>query len=218
MFVLLGEFSVSGNGLESYLRRHGWGRMWGRDAVKFEYPHEFMGFDNGAWESYSQGKKWREDKFLRRLDYSLSKTQPHHRRVVVAALPDIVAGGMRSFELSMSWISRLPSVYPWFLPVQDGMEVDVVRSALSQVAGLFLGGSDRFKTTAKMWCDMAHQAGKMFHWARCRSINNVREAWAIGADSIDSTRPIRAWVSGERHRAKGWLNAAMGHDPQLALF
>lgn len=218
MFTLLSEFSTTRNGLERYLRRHHFGRMWARDAVKFETPHELMGFDNGAWSAFKAGRVLCGDTFLRRLDQCWRMLERNPYRCIVAAVPDIVEGGLRSLEFSLEWRLRVPEGMPWHLVVQDGMTEADVLPHMDLFSGIFLGGADRFKTTADTWCQFAHQLGKTFHWGRCRSVNNVREARLIGADSIDSHRPVRAWVSGERHRAKKWLRVAMGRDDQPRLF
>ena len=218
MFVCLGEFSVGRNnsGLGRWLRRRNFGRMWARDKVKFETPHEFCAFDNGAWSDYTQGRVFDGDRFRRRLDQLFEAVEGNFRRVLFGIAPDIVAGGMRSYEMSLKWMDKLPKEIPWLLAVQDGMPLDI---DLTPFYGVALGGSDAFKRLAATWCEAAHSVGKWFHWLRCGSVSRVVEAQMIGAESIDSTTAVRKWAYGEqRHSAKAWLRAAVGEHPQRLLF
>ena len=67
--------------------------------------------------------------------------------------------------------------------------------------GLFLGGSDKFKFSAQMWCDAAHSMGKKFHYARAGTRAKLQHAYAIGSDSLDSSYPLwtkhRFWQFGQ---------------------
>jgi len=219
MFVFLGEFSVSGNGLEAYLRKHGWGRMWARDPVKFEYPQEFCAFDNGAYSCWQKGEEFNEGKFLRRLTQLQEAIKPNPRRCLFGVVPDIPTLGLASLRYSMWWREQLMMDIPWYLCLQDGMDVRTVGHVQHKFDGLFLGGSDDFKRSAKYWCDFAHERGKPFHYGRCSTVNRVRDAIAIRADSIDSAIPVINWNMGEKKRAtaKAWLNVADGKDQQQSF-
>jgi len=107
----------------------------------------------------------------------------------MAVAPDVVCGGLRSLEFSLAWLARLPP-WPWYLAVQDGMGVDDVEAAIHLFDGIFLGGSDDFKWTARYWCDLAHAHGKKFHFARAGTLKKVTFARRIGADSCDSAFPL----------------------------
>ena len=219
MFVLLSEFSTkSRNGLHHWLRRPHFGRMWARDHMQFETPHELCGFDNGAYSYFRKKIEFNASAFLRRLDVFWSRLKSNWRRCIVAVCPDIVQGGLRSLEFSLEWRLRVPEGLPWFLAVQDGMTIEDVSPHMDLFSGVFLGGSDEFKLQAYKWCHFAHSIGKKFHYGRCRSIDNVRAARRMGADSIDSSRPVRAWTHGERSRARKWLKVAQGIDDEQRLF
>jgi len=107
----------------------------------------------------------------------------------LAALPDIVAGGLRSLEFSLAWLERLPD-WPWYLVVQDGMRLEEVEPELPSVAGLFLGGTTRFKQSALLWARLAHAHGKRFHFARAGTLARIELAQRVGADSLDSSFPL----------------------------
>lgn len=219
MFILLGEFSVSGNGLEAYIKRPGWGRMWARDPVKFETPHEFCGFDNGAYSFWKSGDGFDHKKFAKRLEQCGEAIKDNPRRLLFGVVPDIPAQGMKSLEFSLSYRKDLPAYMPWYLALQDGMEVRAVKHVIHNFDGLALGGTNDFKRSAKFWCDVAHYEGKAFHYLRCSTVARLREARAIRADSVDSSLPVINWNMGDKKRskAKEWLNVAMGRDPQKSF-
>ncbi len=157
-----------------------------RPFPPFYYPSEVWGFDNGAFVAWTRGNQFPEGVFLRRLDAALRvESDPG-----VAVCPDIVAGGLRSLEFSVNWLKRLPSSWPWYLAVQDGMTRDAVLEVVHLFAGVFLGGTDRFKLTAYHWSRLAHSAGKKFHYGRAGTLRKIRHAYAVEADSLDSNFPL----------------------------
>lgn len=167
------------------IKEYGWGRMFAVAAPPTPYSGESWGFDNGAFKAWQDGKEWDEALFLKRLDRAICKGPPY-----LAVVPDIVAEGVKSLEFSEQWRERLPQEWPWFLAVQDGMEVDMVAPLVRNYAGLFLGGTNRFKATAQKWCDLAHKKGGLFHYGRAGTIPKVLHARDVGADSLDSTAPL----------------------------
>ena len=188
MIVLIGEFNGKSR-MMPYLERHGWGRMWASYGPAWSYDGEPWGFDNGAFRAWRKSEPFPAERFERRIAKA-KDTQPHPP--CVAVLPDVVGNGAATLAQAEYWLPRLPHLWPWFLAVQDGIDRNAVRDLLPRVAGLFLGGTDAFKRTAGDWCNMAHDAGKLFHFARCNREPWLRSAIDIGADSIDTTRPIRA--------------------------
>jgi hypothetical protein len=120
--------------------------------------------------------------YQQRLDRAYKVGTPY-----MAVLPDVVAGGMQSLDYSLSWIDRVPKVWPWFLAVQDGMTPADVAPALASVSGIFLGGTNQFKRTAPEWARLAHDAGKLFHYARAGTKRKLVHAFMSQADSLDST-------------------------------
>jgi len=213
MKVLLGEFN--GNSIAMpYLSRHQWGRMWASYGPAFAYEGEPWGFDNGAWSAFVAGKEFPEKRFLRRLDVARQRAawKPN-----VCVLPDVVGDGLATLAMAEHWIPRLGKDWPWYLAVQDGACLERVRRLLPHVAGLFLGGTNAFKRTAGMWCELAHRHSKRFHFARCNRDPWLRNAIAIGADSIDTTRPVRALTAGEKGRFLRFEQLVTGACPQMEL-
>ena len=195
MIVLLGEFNGNSKAMP-YLRRHGWGRMWSSYGPDWEYDNEPWGFDNGAWSAYKSGKPWSAKRFLRRMEMALRLSEDH--APIVAALPDVVGNAVNTLNLVDKWIDRLPE-WSWFLVLQDGMTEHSVLPFITdqRIHGLFLGGTDEFKSTAARWCRFAHRFDKRFHFGRCSREQWIRNAIEIGADSMDSTRPVKQIGYGE---------------------
>jgi hypothetical protein len=174
--------------LVKVLQRFGWGRMFIENKPS-PYPGERWGFDNGAYRDFVRNRCFDEKGFMRRFERAYKEPL----KPFMAVIPDIVAGGMASFDYSASWLNRLPADWPWYLAVQNGMEVEAVKSLLPTVAGIFLGGDEEFKgSTGHEWSSIAKQYGKMYHYARCGTGRKIRHAYCIGADSVDSVAPI--WI------------------------
>jgi hypothetical protein len=183
--VMVGECSdgsLWGNALPIL----GWGRMV-VETRPTPYPGEIWGFDNGAWLYFKRGIPFDEHGYSARLERAMqAEVKP-----LFSVIPDIVQGGMESLAFSLKWWERIAD-YPtdWYLAVQDGMEPEIVREVLPLFAGLFMGGSNDFKLQAGFWCDMAHAAGKQFHYGRCGTLKKLAQAVEIGADSLDSAFPL----------------------------
>jgi len=157
-------------------------------SVPRPYPSERWGFDNGAYGAWLRGEKFPEAAFLRRLDRAhQTALEPY-----LAVCPDIVAGGLRSLEFSLSWrMSRkLPSTWPWYLAIQDGMTHEAVEQAGRLFDGLFLGGTDGFKLRAYSWKKLADQHGLKFHYGRAGTRTKLQHAYEIRANSLDSSFPL----------------------------
>lgn len=147
-----------------YLAEHGW----------HEPPWAYA-LDNGAWSYHQRGQDFDADAFARAVD-----------RVGEAAdflvLPDVVARGERSLELSMRWHAQLADhPAPRYLVVQDGMGEDL---PLAGLAGLFVGGTTEWKrSTMRGWARVAARHGLALHVGRVNSARLIREVLAIGAES-----------------------------------
>lgn len=185
------------------LRARGWGRMFADRAPTPADLEEPIGFDNGAFSAWSNGRPFPKDRFLRRVEQTVE------RDIVprLAVLPDIVAAGRRSLDFSLRWqdSGRLPGAWPWFIAVQDGMAPDHLAGLEGRFAGVFLGGSDDYKTTAATWCEWSHDRGLRFHYARCGTIRKLEASLRIGADSVDTTTLL---PRAPRHlaRQKFWID------------
>lgn len=146
--------------------------------------------DNGAWTAHQRGETFDEAAFLKALD-----ALGYDADFVV--LPDIVAGGLASLEMSLSWLGRLrPFPSPLLLPVQNGMALsDVQGVGLGQDVGLFLGGDDTFKEgTAVSWGKLAAEVGCWYHIGRVNSMRRIRIAGMAGAHSFDGSGVSRFQV------------------------
>lgn len=184
------------------IKKLGWGRIWVKSRPR-PMPGEPWAMDNGAFLDYQAGRPFDEDLFRHRLKKAI-KFATDERLPMVAVVPDIVGGGAASLDFSLKWLPKLPSDWPWFLAVQDGMELDAVARHLHRFAGIFFGGTIRFKFTAAMWCRLAHEHGKLFHYGRCGNSPRLNAAYMIGADSLDSSSPLWTrdkWEAFKRH----WL-------------
>lgn len=159
----------------------GWGRMVTLDSRIAPYPEEPWGLDNGAYGAWRNGTEWPDEKWLKSLEWA--KSQPVTPYLCV--LPDRVADPT-SLSFSLAWQERLPRELPWYLAVQDGMEPSAVARVLPTVTGLFLGGSNGFKSTARMWRELAHLHHRRFHYGRASTPRKIQHAIDVGADSADS--------------------------------
>lgn len=159
--------------------------MWVDRRKPTPYEGELWGFDNGAYHYFLHGQLLDENVFLKRLDLAYQLDIPY-----IAITPDIVCGGLKSLEYSLSWLERLPGDWPWYLAVQDGMTVADVEPVVYSFAGIFLGGSTGFKSTAPIWRELAHRCGKNFHYGRAGTKRKLLHAMDCGADSADSAFPL----------------------------
>jgi hypothetical protein len=181
-------------------RTFGWGRMFA-ESKPTPYEGERWGFDNGAFGAWLQARPFPAARFQTRLDMALQLDAP-----ALAVLPDIVAGGLTSLEFSLGWLEKVPASWPWYLAIQDGMQPADLDGMLDPLAGLFLGGTTRFKSQAAIWADYAHAAGKKFHYARAGTPTRIEHAYLVRADSLDSCLPL--WDEGK------WLQFQRAvHEP-----
>jgi hypothetical protein len=188
------------------LKENGWGRMWTTHPPN-PFSGEKWGFDNCAYSYWSNGLDFDEDAFRKRMDRAYHKGPPY-----LAVVPDIVAGGVLSLEYSESWRTKLPTEWPWFLAVQDGMCVADVQPLVGHYAGLFLGGTNTFKATAKDWCDLAHDHGLLFHYGRAGVPHKIEHAKSVGSDSLDSSFPL--WTE---ERFKWFVEIVKNGHPQMDM-
>ena len=157
--------------------------------------HEGFRFalDNGAWSAYTQGRPFNVQAFsvaLRKLGSRADWT----------VLPDIVAGGIPSLELSLSWMRAVLDESPTaLLAVQDGMEPSDVRGFLGQRVGLFVGGSTAWKLrTLDAWGALGRDVGCWVHVGRVNSARRISNCVVAGAHSFDGTSASRFSVQTPR--------------------
>lgn len=127
------------------------------------------------------------DAYMRRLDRAYAAGTPW-----LAVVPDLIAAGLKSLDFSMKWKHKLPSKWPLYLAIQDGMRTEDL-DGIDGFSGIFMGGSTRFKSEGPSWCNWSHANGMRFHYARCSSPSRLVWARNYGADSIDSSQPLWSW-------------------------
>ena len=177
-----------------WMVEHGIGNML--LANDFRYPKNGVSYalDNGAFHCYLNNKPFDELKFLKALDKVIkSDIKPDF-----VVLPDIVGGGMDSYDLSIKWLNRLGSDIPFYFAVQDGMpfsilyrrykDLNFTRLPLYQrIKGIFIGGTEKWKLkTGREWVKQTHERGLKVHIGMAGTFKKMVWAKHIGADSIDS--------------------------------
>lgn len=138
--------------------------------------------DNGAWTAFQQGKPFDEKKF----GHALAKMGRDADFVVI---PDIVAGGLPSLEMSLRWMRRvLDASERGLVAVQDGIEPADIIDLIGQRVGIFVGGSTPWKLrTMPMWGVLAAQKGAWLHVGRVNSGKRIQLCADAGATSFDGT-------------------------------
>lgn len=175
------------------LRAHGWGLLVSRAGVwRTEGFNRIVG-DNGAWSDFQAGRRFDEDAYDRFLDWLAA--QPVTADWLV--LPDIVAGGLKSLDLSVRYLNRCLAVAPLALiAVQDGMTTEHLSQIVGPRVGVFLGGSTQWKLDHMAgWGVFCAEKRVHYHVARVNSFKRMYAAVAAGADSVDGSSATRYAVS-----------------------
>jgi hypothetical protein len=162
--------------------------------------------DNGAWACHTQGRPFDGDAFRR----ALARWGGGADWIV---LPDVVAGGLASLELSLSWLEEVAAVgRPMLLPVQDGMTAEDVRPHVGGAVGIFVGGLTEWKErTAAAWGELARERGCHLHVGRVNSARRMQLAIDAGADSADGTSVTKWGSTAER------IGNSTHGEPQIRL-
>lgn len=178
-----------------WFEKTGCGRMWSASKPTV-YEGEPWGFDNGAWaawegegHSMSPGD-FPKRTFLRRLQQVYGDVEPP----TVAVVPDLLNAGLDSLHFSCQAVERLQEEgygeWPWYLPIQKGMNRKAVYDRLELFDGLFLGGGKHLKPQAREWMAVAEEAEVPVHYGQCGTIPKLQHAIQIGVDSLDSAAPV----------------------------
>lgn len=149
------------------------------------------GCDNGAWRAYQQGEPFNERKFWKLIE-------PHGAADDWVVVPDIVAGGMKSFDFSLSWLSRLSTLRMLLFPVQDGMIVTEVCKMLRRETGLgiFVGGTTAWKLhSMPYWAGVAKGLNRYCHVGRVNTVRRIKMCAEAGVDSFDGTSATKYSVN-----------------------
>jgi hypothetical protein len=164
------------------LRETGWGILLTPDNAT---PRDGLqhGVDNGAWKAFIQRVDFDADGFERVLEKGGSTAD-------FVVIPDIVAGGLKSLDFSLSWLQRLKGYPKLLLPLQDGMTEKIIGQVLTENRhlGLFLGGSTEWKLkTMFSWGEFAARYARHYHVGRVNSARRIRMCEEAGAHSFDGT-------------------------------
>ena len=148
--------------------------------------------DNGAFACHRRGFPFQEDVFFK----TISAAYKNGITLDFIVCPDIVCGGMESLEFSFWWArNKLRGTRNLALAVQDGMSTRLIEkdmSSLEDFSHIFIGGSKEWKwETAKSWKDFADKCGKKLHIGGVGTLDRLKQARDIGADSVDSTSFVR---------------------------
>jgi len=194
------------------IQSSGMGRVWvsGVPRLKNVIPErgDKFFFDNGAFLDWRNGSKLDLQRFFRDMD-----RLPKHCDWGV--LPDVVGGGDASLALSLRAIPDCRTDWDWYLAIQDNMTMERVAVAVVEhnIKGLFLGGTDKFKSEALSWASLAHTLGIKFHYGRAGTLRKVRYAKFVKSDSLDSSFPL--WSVKRMEDFTAWITK---EDGQTSLF
>jgi hypothetical protein len=184
----------------------GWGRMWiARDRNIYTAPGEPWGLDNGAFRDWKDGKPFDGDLYRRVLDKAVAQPEPP----MLAVIPDAPGNRDDTLRMADAWLPELPP-FPWYMAVQDGMTPRDVEGY--PLAGIFLGGTDKYKASAPMWRTWTDARGLPFHYGRCGTAGKIEHAIELGADSLDSALPM--WT----RQRWDWFVATITNGPAQLAF
>jgi hypothetical protein len=138
--------------------------------------------DNGAWTAFQRGKPFDESLFVKALRLM-------GRDADWSVIPDIVAGGAASLEMSLRWMRQvLDETERGLIAVQDGMTTDDVRPFIGPRVGIFVGGSTAWKlSTLDAWAALARERDAWCHVGRVNSVKRIKLCITAGAHSFDGT-------------------------------
>ena len=179
------------------------------------YPQARYAVDNGAWGAFTRGGAFDDARFwavLERWGERRRCPPTSCREPDWIVVPDIVAGGRASLDLSLRWLPYVRQYGPPLLAVQDGIEPEDVEEHVGPGCGIFLGGSTAWKwASLAKWAAMARTYRCHLHVGRVNSERGIRVCRAHGVTSADGTSASRFAVNAPR------LGAATRGPFQLAL-
>lgn len=174
-----------------------WGILISAAGVWRTEGFEFWVGDNGAWSDFMQKVPFNEKRFSRFVGWVSAQIQNGNPPRWIA-LPDIVMGGTKSLDLSLSWLrwlKRIPAMAHtrFMLVVQNGMETCPetlirLRRVIGPMVGVFVGGDTEWKLRTKgFWRAFTHMLGAILHIGRVNSAKRIESCGKIEADSFDGT-------------------------------
>jgi hypothetical protein len=162
------------------LRVNGFRLLIVASGVQRDEGWDRYALDNGAWAYHQRGEPFDEGRFR-------ALVEKFGRRADWCVLPDIIAGGVESLALSMTWMDWVLDRCPRALiAVQDGMEIRHIDHLIGDRVGVFVGGSTDWKlATLGMWGSLASRC--WVHVGRVNSVRRIRMCAMAGAHSFDGT-------------------------------
>ena len=133
------------------------------------------------------GARWMRDQW---------RIRNHGLRPDFVVVPDLIAAGLASLDLSASERRLVADGAPAYLVVQEEMTPAMIATWLDEQPdpyhGIFVGGAaiEWKLETGPAWVRFAHARGMRCHLGRCGPPDRVRWARAVGFDSIDSSFPL----------------------------
>ena len=171
------------------LRAHGW-RLLVSAAGCLRSEGFPYALDNGAWSAYTRGRPFDEAAFSKALRLLGARAD-------WTVLPDVVAGGHASLDLSLRWMRLvLDETERALLAVQNGLDTADVRPFLGPRVGLFVGGDTAWKlSTLPAWAALGREVGCWVHVARVNSARRIHLCTSAGATSFDGSSASRYAVT-----------------------
>lgn len=153
-----------------------------------------LALDNDRFSSWSKGKEWSEELFLKMLDNIQSDWD-----LLWVVVPDIVADADATFQEWEKWAPKLRDRgLKLALAAQDGMTPRSVNRHTDPDV-LFLGGTLKWKRSTQWnWC-------QHFDRVHVGRVNTERGLWHVqscGGESSDGT----GWFRGDQKQKAGLMN------------
>lgn len=152
--------------------------------------------DNAAFS------KWQPGSFtcaLGRVVHAIEKGMVDREQLLWVACPDVVGDHQATMKNLDAWGPMLRAVdVPVAFVCQDGCTVEKLAKLHGRIDGIFIGGTDSFKTsvTACECLAWAKKWGKTTHMGRVNSFARVRLAIDWCCDSVDGSQ--HSWYSDRR--------------------
>lgn len=146
--------------------------------------------DNGAFAAWRDGVDLDFDQHVESLHVAINEIGEVPDRII---LPDIVAGGSASLVRSMRAIDDLAQYgkSKMWLPVQEGMDINLAMGVASDLGGIFVGGATKeWKIQITKWL-RNHNRDIKIHVGRLSKPHELAEAIYAGASSFDTTTFMR---------------------------
>lgn len=171
------------------LRQAGWRLLLSAHGVLRSEGFAYA-LDNGAWSDYCHGRPFHERAFLT----ALCKMGPKADWTV---LPDIVAGGHASLDLSLRWMCTVLNESPMaLLAVQDGLTPQDILPWVGERVGIFVGGSTKWKlATLPYWGLVGQQYRCWVHVGRVNTARRITYCGLAHATSFDGSSASRYAVT-----------------------